>query len=224
MSDYLSPIIEDFKDIITLLRKKEKHLQSNEINKQGEYTLSLLSNLISDIDSLDMDNICQCLKFSINKETLVISLLASNAGGIIKQVVQVFPRSKENLLLEKKVILAEQLGLIGDAILQTAFHTYLSELPVEEIEFFSKSLLKRKISTIKGTYTELAKTLVSNENLEKLWKSWNIESLLGEYLKPSPVTHSRATIVEALVGMLFLQNRFRDIIAIIPNWINLVQI
>ena len=219
----LSPILSDYKDIILLLKRKQVYLQNASLDKQGEHILSLLTNLIADIDGLNFSKLSSLTKLNVDKETLVLALLTSNAGGIIKQLSQVYPRNEDNLTLERKVRLSEQLSLIGDAVLQAAFHTYLSEQDYDEIAILSKVLLKRNISSVEGTYTELAKNLVSNTNLEKLWLSWGIEPSLGNHLKPNEATHSRATMVETLIGALFLQNKFRIIVNFIPDWINLVR-
>ena len=223
MLEFLSPIMTDYTNLIELLDIKVVQLNSAELDKQGKHIRNLLNNLLLNIQELKFKKIKSQIKLEIDLETLVLALFTSNAGGIIKQLSQVYPRTNENLLLERKVILSEQLGLIGDAALQAAFHTHISELPYDEVAILSKTLVKRSINTIEGTYTELSKNLVSNDNLEKLWNSWKIEQLLGECLKPNSATHSRATVVEAIIGALFLQNKFRIIVNLIPKWINLIK-
>ena len=223
MTKFLSPIMDNYTKLILILEIKVDQLKSAELDKQGKNILGMLSNMLQNVKDLEFPKILLKVDLSLDLELFILSLLTSNAGGVIKQLSQVYPRTNENLLLERKVKLAEQLALIGDAILKAAFYTYISELPHDEIDMLSKTLLKRNINAIEGTFTELSKNLVSNENLEKLWLSWEIESSLGEQLLPNSATHSRATIVEALIGGLFLQNRYREIVDLIPVWINLIK-
>jgi len=223
MSKFLSPIMDNYTDLIKLIETKVDQLNSAELNKQGIHFREQLSDMLENIRRLNLKELQTLTKLDFDLETFILALLTSNAGGIIKQLSQVFPRTNENLLLERKVRLAEQMSLIGDAALKTAFHTYLSELPPDEVNMLSKILLNRTIDSVEGTLTLLVNDFVSNKNQEKLWLSWSIEEKLGSQLKPNIATHPRATVVEALIGALFLQNKFRIIVDLIPDWINLIK-
>lgn len=216
---------------IGLLKKTEKLLKY--LQKEKENTPSSHSSEIKKLDGFieeltyilnRMNRIDQTLISQLEKkfrvvfptpEMIYIALSRPSIRTVYENLKSYLCKKPDTVLSETEFVelgtsgdAGNVLALIGDAVLDLAV---------------VQTLWDSSISTV-GNLTEERTKIVSNEQLAKVCDEWNlVDYRLNRSKEPTKkeskietIVHEKATLVEAIYGVIYLEFGFEELVRLVP--------
>jgi len=199
--------------------KSEEPLENTRNHQKLQGYLDELNHLISNIENIknnvisNLENIFR-VKFK-TPELIMIAFSRPSIRNIYEDLYKHFKNRKFKPLQKDDYIelaalgeAANVLALIGDSVLDLGVVQILWDSSLSTVEKLAKKRMK----------------MVSNENLAKICNQWKIYDFrLNRLNDPSEkntklktLQHEKATLVEAIYGVIYLEFGFSELIRTIP--------